>query len=101
MATAVVDVPTARRKRESIPLRSFGFWTEYNRHPLFRVSVLGEGAREPFVYDVRAFGNMVASVRAFAECAGRTSLLTAGLADIYRTGYGVVNGYQIRVTPLS
>jgi hypothetical protein len=101
MATVAAEFRVERRKRESIPLRPFGFWSEYQRHDTFRVSIIGRGEREPFVYDVRSFGNMTVSVRSFAECAGMAGEATRGMADIYRTGYGMVNGFNVRVTPIA
>ncbi|MFJ8930576.1 hypothetical protein ACIRLA_28710 [Streptomyces sp. NPDC102364] len=44
---------------------------------------------------------MTQQVRNFAECMSLPGEVTRGMADIYRTGYGMVNGFNIRVTPRS
>lgn len=100
MAVVGIESTSVNRARGVTPLRTFGFWTEYRNHQLFRVSVLGRDDRVPFVYEVRSFGNMTASVRAFAECVSMPGEVTRGMADIYRTGYGMVNGFNVRVTAL-
>jgi hypothetical protein len=93
----MTDAPSSTRKRETIPLRMFGFWTEHKEHPVFRVSIIGRGDEQPVVREIRAFGN----VRSFAECVGMPGQVTVAMADIYRTGYALVGGYNIRVCPVA
>ncbi|MEU4492645.1 hypothetical protein AB0F96_04080 [Streptomyces sp. NPDC023998] len=92
MAKAIVAGQGTRRK--------FSFWTDYRDHDVFEVSLMGRDDREPFVYPVRSWGAMVVSVRTFTDSIGASGESTRGTADIYRTGYALVNGFNVRVTPL-
>lgn len=97
----VMDALSSTRKRGTIPLRMFGFWTEHKEHPVFRVSIIGRGDEQPVVREIRAFGNTVNYVRSFAECVGMPGQVTVAMADVYRTGYALVGGYNIRVCPVA
>lgn len=96
--TVVFEPATRERKREAIPLVHFSFEREYRAHETFDVSVIGKGDDVPFVYTVRGWSNMISSVRVFTECV--TEWSTRPVADIYRTGYALVNGFNVRVTPV-
>ncbi|MFE9660297.1 hypothetical protein [Streptomyces sp. NPDC005955] len=88
------------RQRPVVTLEQFGFWQEYRDHDMFRVSIHGLTDGGGVVRDFRAFGNMIGYVRAFAECIDTPRQSRAVLRDIYRTGYGSVNGCSIRVSPV-
>jgi len=95
--TVTTERPMVRRTREDVPKRAFSFHWENRDHDLFRVSVLGKGDRAPFVFDVRTWGNMVNSVRTFTECIGAVNDVSREMANVYRTGYAMVNGFNVRV----
>ncbi|MGI5196909.1 hypothetical protein ACQEVY_25280 [Streptomyces sp. CA-288835] len=94
------EAQSSGRVRGAVPLHKFSFWTDYRNHGVFAVSVMGRDGSKPFVYPVRSWGNMVFSVRTFTESIGEQGESTRGIADIYRTGYALVNGFNVRVTPL-
>lgn len=96
---AVTDVPLSKQGHGTIPVRSFSFHREYINHDRFQVSISDGGT--PFVYEVRAWGNMIHSVNAFAECVSHLGVCQRARVDIYRTGYAVVNGLNVRVTAVS
>lgn len=98
MATAI-EVSSANRERGTIPVRDFSFHREYINHDRFQVSIQDGGT--PFVYEVRAWGNMIRTVTAFAESIAHLGICQRTRVDIYRTGYALVNGANVRVTPIS
>ncbi|MFF5433398.1 hypothetical protein ACFY5K_25585 [Streptomyces griseofuscus] len=88
------------QKQEWVRLHgSFQFHRKYIRHDRFQVTITDQHGA--FQYEVRWWDNMIRSVRAFTE---EVALPGAGLAakvQIYRTGNAEVNGYLIRVVPVS
>ncbi|MFC8099462.1 hypothetical protein [Streptomyces sp. NPDC057363] len=53
-----------------------------------------------FVVDVRAWGNMIDVVQAFTECVTHYGKRLTVKADLYATGYAMVNGFNVRVSPI-
>ncbi|MEU3278186.1 hypothetical protein [Streptomyces antibioticus] len=98
MAVAIKN-GTGERERGVIPLNAYSFHREYAYHGVFEVSITDEHG--PFVYQVRSWGNMIRTVEAFTECIAHSGAARIAKVDIYRTGYAGLNGYNIRVTPLT
>ncbi|MFI5865824.1 hypothetical protein [Streptomyces sp. NPDC051546] len=94
-----IEVPSSKRERGTIPVPDFSFHREYINHDRFEVTISDGGT--PFVYEVRAWGNMIRTVTAFAESIAHLGVCQRTRVDIYRTGYALVNGANIRVTALS
>lgn len=99
MAVAAEFRTSTRRERGLISLDAFSFHRENLNHVVFQVSIT-DGVGEPFVYDVRAWGNMIRSVNAFTENVSHVGMCLRVKRDIYRTGYALVNGSNVRVTPI-
>ncbi|MFE9442466.1 hypothetical protein ACFYO2_26470 [Streptomyces sp. NPDC006602] len=93
------ETTSANRERGLIPVGSYSFHREYANHDVFEVSVTD--AAGTFRYEVRAWGNMIRSVEAFTSSIAHVGICQRAKVDIYRTGYALVNGYNVRVTPLS
>lgn len=84
--------------RSTVAVRKYSFHREYINHDVFQVSITDrEGT---FVYQVRAWGNMVNSVHAFTTSIAHIGVCQRAKRDIFMTGYGSVNGINVRVTPL-
>ncbi|MEN8656387.1 hypothetical protein ABCR94_38890 [Streptomyces sp. 21So2-11] len=58
-------------------------------------------ASGPFTYEVRAWGNMIRTVEAFTQSVAHVGVCQRAKLDLYRTGYALVNGSNIRIIPLS
>ncbi|WP_338781697.1 hypothetical protein [Streptomyces sp. DG1A-41] len=88
-----------QRERGIIPLRSYSFHREYANHEVFVVSITD--AVSVFRYKVRVWGNMVDSVHEFTTSVAHVEMCQRAKRDIFMTGYASVNGFNIRVSPLS
>ncbi|WAB08871.1 hypothetical protein SEA_SUCCESS_92 [Streptomyces phage Success] len=87
------------RERGVIPLRSFSFHREYRDHDRFEVSITDEIGS--FRYQVRAWGNMIDSVHAFTTSVAHIGMCQRAKRDIFMTGYALVSGFNVRVTPVA
>ncbi|WP_030386544.1 hypothetical protein [Streptomyces sp. NRRL S-241] len=87
-----------RQARGLVPLNTFSFHRENLNHDMFRVSITEDS--ESFVYTVRAWGNMIDTVQAFAESIAHHGVSRRAKVDIFRTGHALVNGCNIRVVPI-
>ncbi|MEU5957535.1 hypothetical protein [Streptomyces sp. NPDC047525] len=77
----------------------FSFHRENLRHDVFEVSITD--ALGSYRVPVRGWVNMIRAVVAFTSTIAHQGMCTRSKADIYRTGYCMVNGFNVRVTPLS
>jgi hypothetical protein len=93
------ETTSGKRERRIIPLSAFSFHRENIDHGLFQVSITDKSG--PFVYEVRTWGNMIRTVEAFTSSIAHVGMAQRTKVDIYRTGYALVNGFNVRVTPLS
>lgn len=93
-----IEVMSGRRKREVIPLDAFSFHRENIEHDLFQVNITDEFGL--FTYEVRSWTNMVRTVEAFTGSVAHLGICQRAKVDIFRTGYALVNGFNVRVTPL-
>jgi hypothetical protein len=94
-----VAMRESRRERGLIPLRDYSFHREFINHDRFEVSITD--AVGTFRYQVRAWGNMIRTVNAFTASVAHVGMCQRAKRDIYMTGYGSVNGYNVRVSPVS
>lgn len=87
------------RERGTIPLGRYSFHREYSNHDVFEVSITDSAGT--FRYLVRAWGNMVDSVHAFTTSIAHVGMCQRAKRDIFMTGYAMVSGFNVRVTPVS
>jgi hypothetical protein len=87
------------KKRDAIRLQPLSFHHENRDHDRFLVHITD--AEGVFTYTVRGWSDMVRSVTVFAESISLSDASIKARTDLFNTGYALVNGFNIRVTPLS
>ncbi|MER5883063.1 hypothetical protein ABT160_04470 [Streptomyces sp. NPDC001941] len=90
---------SVRQQFGPIQIEIYNFYWEYRSHELFRVSVTDRDGS--FHYTVRGWEPMIRSVNAFTTSVAHAGMCQRAKEDIFTTGYALVNGCNIRVTPLS
>ncbi|MGW0580094.1 hypothetical protein ACWD25_29950 [Streptomyces sp. NPDC002920] len=98
---AKAEEGTRKREREGLVLaRSFEFHRKYMGHACFQVTIADPVAGD-FTYDVRGWWNMLRSVEAFTECVALPGIALVAKVHLYQGGEAELNGYHIRITPVT
>lgn len=92
-----IEAPPRVRERGAVP-EKFSFHREYVNHDRFLIRVTDERGTDSF--EVRAWGNMIDAVKTFTHCLSVHRVSVRQVSDVYRTGYALVNGQNVRVIPI-
>lgn len=98
MAVSMIAPVGTERKRESVPMPEFGFHREYMNHDRFIVSFTDDAGT--WSCESRAWGNTMRLVNVFTSSIAHEGMCRAARVNLYRTGHALVNGYNVRISPI-
>lgn len=95
----VMEMASRHDVRNLVATRDCSFHRENLRHEVFEVSITD--VMGVYRVPVRGWANMIRAVATFTATIAHQGMCTRAKVDIYRTGYCMVNGFNVRVVPLS